>query len=122
MKGCTVDSTESFTQLDQFDFHHRMADLTGLAIVIFTGPACGSCHAWKELLARFGGLREALTLFEVDIERDAALAAEFSVFHLPALFLYRDGQFHAPIQCEATMSALTEAVNKLLSEPAQEIP
>lgn len=116
-----MDSTEPFTQLDQFDFHHRLADLTGLAIVIFTGPACGSCRAWKELLARFAGL-QALTLFEVDIERDAALAAEFSVFHLPALFLYRDGQFHAPIQCEATMPALTKTVNTLLSEPAQEIP
>jgi thioredoxin 1 len=117
-----MDSTEPFTQLDQFDFHHRLADQTGLAIVIFTGPACGSCRTWKELLTRFAVLREALTLFEVDTERDAALAAEFSVFHLPALFLYRDGHFHAPVQCEATISALTTTVNKLLSEPPQEIP
>jgi thioredoxin 1 len=94
-----------FAKLDQFNFHHLLADASGSAMVIFSGPACGSCRA-----------------FEVDVERDQALAAEFSVFHLPALFLYRDGHYHAQVECEATRTTLDSTLAELLKQPPQELP
>lgn len=110
------------TVLDQFNFHHLLAETSGLAIVIFSGPACGSCRAWKQLLTEYQRQHPALLLFEVDVERDHGLAAEFSVFHLPALFLYRDGQYHAELRCEATISALSETLEAQLRQPPHELP
>ena len=111
-----------FTDLDQFNFHHLLADASGSAVVIFSGPACGSCRAWKQLLIKYQQRNPEIQLFEVDVERDHALAAEFSVFHLPALFLYRDGHYHAQIDCEATLSTLDNTLARLLAQAPQELP
>ena len=113
---------KSLLQLDQFDFHHKLAETEGLAIVIFTGPACGSCKAWKLLLQEYQSRNQQVRCFEVDVERDQALATEFSVFHLPALFLYRNGHYHGQIQCEATLSALDTTLTDLLKQSPQEMP
>jgi thioredoxin 1 len=111
-----------FASLDQFEFHHSMAESRGVAIVIFTGPACGSCKAWKQLLLDYRQRHPQVQCFEVDVERDQALATEFSVFHLPALFLYQDGHYHAQIDCEASPTALDQALTQLLGQPPQELP
>lgn len=111
-----------FTKLDQFNFHHLLADASGSAMVIFSGPACGSCRAWKHLLVEYQQRDPEIQLYEVDVERDQALAAEFSVFHLPALFLYRDGHYHAQVECEATLSTLDSTLAELLKQPPQELP
>jgi len=107
--------------LDQFDFHHRLSEQRGASLVLFTAPECGSCRHWKNLLASFDANRP-LALFQVDVQRDAALASEFSLFHLPALVLYADGEFHARLQCEATPEALRDCLRDALARPAEEAP
>jgi thioredoxin 1 len=108
--------------LDQFEFHHRISDTRGTALVIFTGPACGSCVAWKRLLRDYAAHASDIQIFEVDAERDLALTREFYVFHLPAIFLFRNGSFHGELQCEASAAALKPAVDKLLEQEPQELP
>jgi len=46
----------------------------------------------------------------------------FGIFHLPTVYLYRDGQFHAELQCEARLESIRLAVQQLLSAPAQDEP
>ncbi len=107
--------------LDQFDFHHRLAGQSGASLVLFTSPDCGSCRQWQRLLTTFDAGRP-LALFQVDVQRDAALAAEFGLFHLPALVLYSDGDFHAQLQCEAAPAALRACLRDALSRPAEDAP
>lgn len=108
--------------LSQFDFHHRLAETPGVSLVLFTRPGCGACRQWRTLLDREEASPGVAQRFEVDVEQDMALAREFGVFHLPALFLYRDGQFHAELRCEARAERLAEAIAQALAAPAQEIP
>jgi len=108
--------------LDEFGFHHRLADTPGVALVIFTGEGCASCRTWKRLLADHRAHHDDLTLFEVDAGHAQALAREFNVFHLPALFLYRDGHYHGALQCEARADALRAAIAAALARPAQDAP
>lgn len=108
-------------KLDQFDFHHRLAAQPGASLVLFTAPDCGSCRHWRRLLSEFDAGRP-LALFEVDVQRDAALAAEFELFHLPALVLYNDGEFHALLQCEATPASLRSGLREALERPAEDAP
>jgi thioredoxin 1 len=110
------------TLLDQFDFHHRISDTRGTALVIFTGPACGCCIAWKRLLHDYATRASGTRVFEVDAERDLALAREFDVFHLPTIFLFRDGEFHGELQCEAGLAAVQSAIRSLLNQEPQELP
>jgi len=109
-------------QLDQFEFHHRLAQTPGLTIVIFTSHGCSSCKAWKHLLADYRRQHLETHVFEVDAERDLALTREFGVFHLPALFLYLNGRYHCALQCEARLESLEQAVRHAAAEPAQEAP
>ena len=109
-------------QLHAADFHHDMELQQGTSIVIFTHELCSSCRAWKQLLSRFKKEHPAIAVFEVDAIRDGALVNEFEVFHLPALFLYHNGSYHAPLQSELNMTALSQSIEQTLLRPAEEMP
>jgi len=111
-----------FTPIDEFGFHHRLAATPGPALVLFTGEGCSSCRAWKQLLGQHQASHPELKLYEVDAGRSLALAREFGVFHLPAMFLYRDGHYHCPLQCEAKPDVLESAIAAALSAPPHEAP
>lgn len=108
--------------LEQFEFHHVLDATPGASLVIFTGPGCGACRRLKAVLAAEERLFADLHLFEVDAQRDMALTREFGVFHLPAMFLYRDGKFHCEVHSEAEAVRLRAAVDAALTAPAQEAP
>jgi hypothetical protein len=112
----------SFPQLDQFEFHHRLARTAGVAIVLFTSRGCASCKTWKLLLAEYRRRHTEILVFEVDAERDLALTREFGVFHLPGLFLYVGGRYHCALQCEAKPETLDTAITTALAAPAHEPP
>lgn len=106
--------------LDEFDLHHRLAAQPGLSLALFTSPTCGTCRRVERLLpeAAPGDAR----LFKVDVRHAQALARAYGVFHLPALFLFRDGHYHARLDCEVTPAALQGAIAAALAAPAEEEP
>lgn len=64
----------------------------------------------------------ANALYEVDVSEATGVARYFGIFHLPTLYLYRNGQFHAELQCEARLEAIRQAVQRMLVAPAQDEP
>lgn len=109
-------------RLGQHDFHHTLDDVSGVSLVLFTGPACGTCHRLKYLLRERADLFSDLHLFEVDAQQEMGLVREFEVFHLPGMFLFRDGQFHCQLHAPAVPEALRTAIDRALAGPAQEAP
>jgi thioredoxin-like negative regulator of GroEL len=111
----------TFSRLAEGDFHPRLAAVTGIAVVLFSAPQCGSCRAWKRLLPdALSGSTQAL--FEVDVSEATGVARYFEIFHLPTIYLFRDGHFHAELQCEARPDDIRQAVQSLLAAPAQDEP
>ena len=108
--------------LTQFDYHHRLDETNGIAIVMFSKQACASCRSWHQLLQRYQALHPAISLFSVDVEEETGLGLEMETFYLPALFLYINGQYHASLQSIAQLGKLEEAVQEALQNPAQELP
>ncbi len=89
--------------------------------MLFSAPRCGACRVWKQLLPQaLGDLARAF--YEVDVSEATGVARYFGVFHLPAVYLYRDGQFHAELQCEARKETVLKTARALLDLPAQEEP
>lgn len=104
------------------DLHHRLAATPGVSLVLFTAPACGACKRLKQVLAGHPDLFAGIHLFEVDAGRDMALTREFGVFHLPAMFLFRDGEYHGTLHSEAQPERLRAAIEAALARPAEEAP
>lgn len=112
---------EKFERLAEGDFHARLAASPGIAVVLFSAPHCGACRSWKQLLPQALTDR-ARALYEVDVSEATGVARYFGIFHLPTVYLYRDGVFHAELQCEARQHTVRQTVQQLLAAPAQDEP
>ncbi len=111
-----------FPQLSQFDLHHRIAASPAPTLVFFTSRACGSCRQLRRALEVLRHKRPDWLIYEVDAEREGGLVREFEVFHLPAMFLFKDGDFHREIDSLATPQALEAAIEAALAQPPGEAP
>jgi thioredoxin-like negative regulator of GroEL len=111
----------AISRLAEGDFHARLAASPGIAAVLFSAPHCGGCRAWKRLLPdALEGVADAL--FEVDVSEATGVARCFGIFHLPTIYLYQDGRFHAELQCEARREAIRHAALVLLAAAPQDEP
>jgi thioredoxin-like negative regulator of GroEL len=109
-------------KLDQFDFHAALADMTGPTLIMFTSPDCGSCRHLRRVLQEVNVREPGWQVFEVDAQRDPALANEFEVFHLPTIFLFNNGEFHCQLEAAAGTVAIISATRSALLQPAGEAP
>ena len=114
-------SPAGFERLAEGDFHRRIAASSGMAVVLFSAPRCGACRAWKHLLPS-ALADQASVFYEVDVSEATGVARYFDIFHLPTIYLYRDGQFHAELQCEARPDSIRQATHELLNTAAQDEP
>lgn len=107
-------------ELTDLDADRYLLDLPGISLLVFTSTGCASCR-WA---------RHALPALPLPIQRlawvDAAdnggLVARYEVFHLPALFAVRDGQFYGALHSRLHAAELTQALDTALSRPAEELP
>lgn len=113
---------QSVQALNDTDFYSVIQESLGASIVFFSSEVCNSCRYWKALLGQLADLRPTLNIFEVDAQQSGGLAQEYEVFHLPSLFVFVNGQYHAPLQCEARLDTIDHALDKVLAAPAQDAP
>ncbi len=108
--------------VSELGFWQRMADTPGEVILFFSSAGCRSCRVWRKLLVDFESTHDGVAVWEVDAGRDMGITQEFNVYHLPALFLFRDGQYQRPIQVEARVHALDRWLRDHAQLPAEEMP
>lgn len=107
-------------ELTDFDVDHRLLELPGTSLVIFTSIGCASCR-WA---------RRELPGLDLPIERvcwiDAAenggVVQRYQVFHLPAVFVVRDGAFYGALHARLTLPELSAGLRRALSLDADELP
>jgi thioredoxin 1 len=110
-----------FSRLGEGDFHARITTADGTAVVLFSAPWCGACRAWKRLLPQaLADMADAF--YEVDASETTGVVRAFGIFHLPTVYVYRDAQFHAELQCEARRDSIEITARHLLAMPAQDEP
>jgi hypothetical protein len=101
-------------ELTDLDADRRLLDLAGRSLLIFTSMGCASCRwARRELPAMPLAVER---LCWVDAGHSGGLVERYGVFHLPSLFLIRDGQFlgalHAPLRLPELAAALLQALRR----------
>lgn len=108
--------------LNDLNYHHTLMATTGVALVYFTAPDCGSCRALKLALQQYADTAAAVRVFEIDAVHNGGLINEFEIFHLPTLFMYQDGAFHADLKCFALPDAISAAVQVAAALAPEEEP
>ncbi|MCE5388182.1 MAG: thioredoxin family protein [Acidithiobacillus sp.] len=109
-------------RVSELGFWQRMQQEKGWIVLFFSSAGCHSCRIWRRLLQDWESKRSDLRVWEADAGIEMGLTQEFGVYHLPALFLFRDGQYQRPIQVEARLLALEAWLEKNASLPAEELP
>ena len=111
-----------FESLSQAELHHRIAEDPSPTLVFFTAEGCGACRHLKQVLLRLRQRRPEWLFYEINAQQEMGLTREFEVFHLPALFLFHNGDFHAGISAEARPEAIERAVIEALRQAPKEAP
>lgn len=107
-------------QLTDFDADQQLLAMSGVSLVIFTGDGCSSCR-WAH--QHLPGLALAVDrLCWIDAGHNAGVTQRYEVFHLPALFVVRDGAFYGALQTRLAQTQLNEAIAQALGRHAEELP
>ncbi|MBA5979722.1 MULTISPECIES: thioredoxin family protein [Pseudomonas] len=108
------------SELTDFDADQRLLAMSGVSLVIFTSVGCSSCRYAREVLPGFALAVDRLCW--IDAGNNGGLVERYQVFHLPALFVVRDGEFFGALHTRLTAAALNAAVAQALGRIAEELP
>ncbi len=106
--------------LTDFDADQRLLAMSGISLVIFTSVGCASCRFAREQLPRLDLAVDRLCW--IDAGSYGGVVERYQVFHLPALFVVRDGEFFGVLQSRLNSTELNEAVGQALKRTAEELP
>ena len=107
-------------ELTDFDVDQRLLAMSGVSLVIFTSVGCSSCRWARVQLPALGLAVDRLCW--IDAGNNGGAVARYQVFHLPALFVVRDGEFFGAVQARLTRTELNAAVGLALSREPEELP
>jgi hypothetical protein len=108
------------SELTDFDADQRLLAMSGVSLVIFTSVGCASCRYAREVLPAMAlGIDR---LCWIDAGDNGGLVERYQVFHLPALFVVRDGEFFGALHTRLTTDALNAALAQALGRIAEELP
>ncbi len=107
----------------------RTLDATpGLSLVVFGAEGCGACRRARAVLRQIAAdpaLSRAvgpLTVLEVDADRAPGAIADLEIFHLPALRLFRGGEWHAAVDAPLAPAPLALALAAAAAAPPTPSP
>ncbi len=108
------------SELTDFDADQRLLAMNGVSLVIFTSVGCSSCRFAREQLPALDLAIDRLCW--IDAGNNGGVVERYQVFHLPALFLVRDGEFFGALHSRLTGTELNRAIRQALSRTAEELP
>ena len=108
------------SELTDFDADQRLLAMSGVSLVIFTSVGCASCRFARAQLPKLDLAVDRLCW--IDAGNNGGLVERYQVFHLPSLFVVRDGEFFGALQSRLTTTELNDAVAEALTRTAEELP
>ncbi|TDV72312.1 co-chaperone YbbN [Pseudomonas sp. LP_7_YM] len=107
-------------QLTDFDLDQQLLTLPGISLLIFTSVGCSSCRWARQHLPALA--LPVQRLCWIDAEENGGAVQRYGVFHLPTLFVVRDGEFYGAMRCQLSAAAMIEGLERTLAQPCDELP
>lgn len=106
--------------LTDFDLDQQLLALHGVSLLIFTSVGCSSCR-W----ARHHLPAQSLPVHRlcwIDAEENGGAVQRYSVFHLPSLFVIRDGEFYGALRSKLSAEAIIVGLEQAWAGVPDELP
>jgi hypothetical protein len=107
-------------QLTDFDVDQQLLALPGTSLLIFTSIGCSSCRWARHHLPQQTLPVERLCW--IDAEENGGAVQRYGVFHLPAMFVVRDGEFYGPLRSKMSADAILAGLDQALASEPDELP
>lgn len=107
-------------ELTDFDADQRLLAMSGVSLVVFTSVGCSSCRWARQQLPELD--LEVDQLCWIDAGNNGGAVERYQVFHLPALFVVRDGEFYGALQSRLARTELNAALGQALNRNPEELP
>jgi thioredoxin 1 len=115
--------SKDFPILHEANFFQELANFIGPCLIAFSSPFCGACQRLKSLIETNKSNRSwSFPIFLLDAGENPGLVQNYEIFHFPTLLLFKDGAYHAEIQCLLSIDHIQEAVDQALKETPQQEP
>lgn len=108
------------SELTDFDIDQRLLAMSGVSLVVFTSVGCSSCRWARQQLPGFDLPIQQLCW--IDAGNNGGAVERYQVFHLPALFVVRDGEFYGALQSRLSAGELSEQLARALNRIPEELP
>lgn len=107
-------------ELTDFDIDHQLLALPGTSLLVFTSLGCTGCRWARAYLPSLElGLQR---LCWIDAADNGGAVARYGVFHLPALYVIRDGGFYGALHAPLTAAAISQELARVLQGDPDELP
>lgn len=107
-------------QLTDFDLDQQLLALPGTSLLVFTSVGCSSCRWARHHLPELALPIDRLCW--IDAEENGGAVERYGVFHLPTLFVVRDGEFYGALRCKLSVDTITEALDQALGRAPDDLP
>jgi len=107
-------------ELDDGTADRFLLDAPGVSLLVFHSRTCGTCHIAREQLPGFDLPIERLCW--IDAGENGGLVQRYEVFHLPALFVVRDGAYYGPLSAQLAQWDLQQQLALALDNHPAELP
>jgi len=113
-------SIEKELELTDLNIDQQLLGLPGTSLLVFTSVGCSSCRWARQQLP--GWQLPVDRVCWIDAGHNGGAVERYQIFHLPALFVVCEGQFHGQLQAHLTARDLTEAINQALTRRPEDLP
>ena len=97
-----------------------LLDAQGITLVVFHAPGCGVCRMAREQLPDYNLPVQRLAW--IDAADNPGLAERWEVFHLPAMFVVRDGVFYGEVSARLEATDIGRQIALGLQSYPAELP
>ncbi len=73
-------------------FKSNVLEAKGLVFVDFHAEWCGPCKMTEPIIEQLSGELKDVAFVKVDVDVEAELASQFSVFSIPTFLIFKDGK------------------------------
>jgi len=108
------------TELNDGTADRFLLDAPGTSLLVFHSRTCADCRLARERLPRMRLPVERLCW--IDAGDNGGLVQRYEVFHLPALFVVRDGAFYGPVHARLDEWDIRRQLALALSNHPAELP
>ncbi len=102
------------TEISQNQFKTEVVDHQGVVMVDFYADWCGPCQVAAPIIEAVSNEITSVKFIKVNVDNNSELASQYSVFSIPTLLIFKNGQVVNQLVGVQTREALIRELNKVV--------